>query len=213
MTRIFERNFFPALLILIAFISGASAFTLAETSVSPLGYQPAGTPVTVTAVIGFPRQDLTSDTFPAAHDLVMSTGLAGARWEPVLVLDERETRMPAEHGGMQRISGSYLSYPGTQELKLRFTLTGTIPADASPSKDFLRVQEVDAQQNVIATASIAMPEVPLVIPTVSPLPAKLTATRKLPTPLSTATPPGQSPAGILPVILAAAGALIAIRRE
>lgn len=212
MTIISRKKIFFALLLLATMISGASAFTLAETSVLPLGYQPAGTPVTVTVVIGFPRQDLTSDTFPASHDLVMTTGLAGARWEPVLVLDERETRMPAENGGMATISGAYLSYPGTQDLRFRFILTGTMPADASPSKDLLRVQEVDVQGNVISTASIAMPEVVVVVPTVSTPPITITATRKLPTPLPTSTPAGRSPAGILSGILAAVGVLIAMRR-
>lgn len=212
-----RQNLQPKIiLVLILFttiIAGASAFTLAETSVSPLGSQPAGTPVTVTSVIEFPRKDLTSDTFPASHDLVMSTGLSGARWEPVLVLDGRQTRLPQESGGTLTIGGMYLSYPGTQELKVQLTLTGTMPADSSPSKDFLRVQELDAQKNILSTSSIGMPEAPLVIPTASTLPTKVPTTRKLPTPLPAAMPTEQSPAGILPVIIAAAGAaLIAAQR-
>jgi len=205
---------FLVFVLLTGIIAGASAFTLAETSVSPLGYQPAGTPVTVTSVIEFPRKDLTSDTFPASHDLVISTGLSGARWEPVLVLDGRQTRLPQENGGTLTIGGMYLSYPGTQELKVQLTLTGTMPADVSPSKDFLRVQEADAQKNILSTSSIAMPEVLLVIPTASASPTKVPTTRKLPTPLPTSAPTQQSPAGILPVFIAAGGAaLIAARRK
>ncbi|OPX63624.1 MULTISPECIES: hypothetical protein [unclassified Methanoregula] len=202
-----------ALILLTVIIAGVSAFTLAETSVSPLGYQPAGTPVTVTAVIDFPRKDLTSDTFPASHDLVISTGLSGARWEPVLVLDGRQTRLPQENGGTLTIGGMYLSYPGTQELKVHLTLTGTMPADVSPTKDFLRVQETDAQKNILATSSIAMPEVPLVVPTESLLPTTVPTTRKLPTPLPTTSPTPQSPDGFFPVIVAAAGAALMAMRQ
>lgn len=205
---------FPAFIFLTATISGAAAFTLAETSVLPLGCQPAGTPVTVTAVIGFPRQDLVSDTFPSAHDLVMTTGLSGSRWKPVLDLDGRQTRMAEENGGMLKIGGTYLSYPATQDLKVRITLTGTLPEGASPSKDFLRVQEIDMQGNVIATASIAMPEVPLAEPASAVLPTKVTTSRKLlPTPLPTAPPTQESPAGVLTGIIAAAAALVALRRQ
>jgi len=206
-------DFFLVVFLLTGIIAGASAFTLAETSVSPLGYQPAGTPVTVTAVIEFPRKDLTSDTFPASHDLVISTGLSGARWEPVLVLDGRQTRLPQENGGTLTIGGMYLSYPGTQELKLRLTLTGTMPADVSPSKDFLRVQEADAQKNILATGSIAMPGVPLIIPTETTLPTKVPTTRKLPTPLPSATPTQQSSAGLFSGIVAAAGAALIAARQ
>jgi hypothetical protein len=206
-------GFFP-LLILVVLIPGSCAFTLSDTSVSPLGYQSAGTPVTVTAVIEFPRTGDSTETFPSARDLFMTTGLARARWEPVLILDERETRMPEESGNTLKIAGTYLSYPATQALKVRLTLTGSMPADASSSKDFLRVQDIDAQDNVISTASIAMPEVPFVTPTVStpPSPTRVPTKRVLPTPLATATTTQESPAGILSGIIAT-GVLIVMRRR
>jgi hypothetical protein len=205
-----------AILFTTVLMAGVSAFTLAETTISPLGNQPAGTPMTVTAAIDFPRKDLTSDTFPIAHDLVMTTGLSGAHWVPVLVLDDQQTRLPEENGGRLQIAGSYLSYPGTQDLKVRFTLSGVLPADASPAKDLLRVQEIDAQGNVFSTSSIAMPEAPLITQTEPVTPAKVTTTRKLPTPLSTpaSAPTPAAPAGLVPAILAAAGgACIALKRR
>jgi hypothetical protein len=213
MRQIHRLPFFLSVIILSGIISCTSAFTLSSVSVAPQGYQPAGTPMTVTAVIDFPRAG-GAETFPSSRDLLVSTGLSGAQWDPVLVLDEHQTRMPAEKGGMLKITGTYLSYPSTQTLQVRLTLAGTMPEDPPASGVFLRVQEVDAQGGVIATSSIVMPEAPLVISTLPTPPTKVPTVRRTFTPIETASPLQQSPASAVSALIAAAGAaLIVMKRK
>lgn len=213
MTPLHRPGFLLAFFLLAFCISPpVSAFTLSTVSVTPQGYQPPGTPMTVTVVIDFPREG-GAETFPSSRDLEMSTALAGARWEPVLVLDEQNTRMPPEKGTMLVLSGMYLSYPSTQDLKVRLILTGAMPQDPSPDKDFLKVQEVDADKNVIATTHVEMPEAPLMIPALSTPPTKKPTTLRTFTPIPTATSPA-SPAQAGAAVVAVTGiALLAMWRR
>jgi hypothetical protein len=201
----------PAFFLLLACImAGVSAFTLSSVYVTPRGEQAAGTPLTVNAVIDVPSSG--SETFPSDHELLMSTDLVNPRWAPVLVLDGVETGLLQESAGSMTVSGYYLSYPSGQTAQLRVTLTGNLPADVSPGRDLLKVQEQDSGKNVVKTARLDMPATPA--PTVLPVLTKKPTTKKTFTPVPPDTTTPASPAMACTGILAITGAaFLVIRRR
>jgi hypothetical protein len=160
--------------------------------------------MTVGAVIDFFSRG--NETFPAANGLHMSTGLGDPRWTRVLVLDGVETRLPPAAGSSSEVPGYYLSYPRTETVELKVTLTGTIPADTSPGQDILKIQETDPDNTVVSTAHLEMPGAPLSPVTPLPAPTKIPTTRKIFTPIPTATPAPASPVGMEAGIIATLGA-------
>ena len=115
-------------------------------------------------------------------------------------------------GPLLKIPGWYLSYPSGQVVQLKVTLTGKIPADTSSSQDLLMIEEIDAETSVRSTARIAMPEAPLL--TLS-TPTKIPVTKKVFTPIPTATTTTQeSPLGFEAGLIAAAlVVLVKIRKD
>jgi hypothetical protein len=199
---------FPAVFLLLALIaSPVSAFTVSSTDISPPGYQAAGTSMTVNAVIDFFSR--ANETFPAANGLHLSTGLGDPRWAGVLVLNGVETRLPPATGGSSEVPGYYLSYPRTETMQLKVTLTGTIPADTSPGQDILKIQETDPDNTVVSTAHLEMPAAPPAPVTPQSTPTKIPTTRRIFTPIPTATPTQASPVGMEAGIIAALGAGLA----
>lgn len=162
-----------------------SAFTVASVYVTPRGDQPAGTPVTVSAAIDFSSPG--KETFPAANELQMSTGLSDPHWFPVLVVEGVKTNLTEQSGKVLILPGWYLSYPAKQTAQLRVTLTGKIPATRSPGQDILQVQELDSGARVVSTAHVEMPAGPVLAP------AQKTTTPSIFTPIPTDTPSQKSP--------------------
>ena len=208
------------ILLLACLIPVLPAYIVSGMTINPPGNQPAGTPMTVSFSIGFPR-GTSNVTFPQANELRLSTALAGARWTPVMVLDGMTTRMDSTAGNASSISGWYLSYPSYQDLELRMTLTGTIPENPSVSQDLVKVEEADAGGYIKSSARVALPEAPFMA--LTPVPgstvqagaaaAETTATkkpvvRKTFTPIPTETTAQESPLGAGTGIIAAAGAAV-----
>ncbi len=200
-------------LLWVCLTPGVSAYTVTSL-VNPPGYQAAGTPMTVSVTI-----DLSSaikETFPQAGELQMSTDLLNPHWVPVLDLDGAETRFPDESGNALIISGWYLSYPPRTNEQLKVIVTGTIPPNPSPRQYLIKIQEMDSGNNVVSSAHVAMPEVP--VATLSApvsTPTKKPTTRKIFTPIPTDTPPPESPTGTGICLLAVsmAGLLLITRRS
>jgi hypothetical protein len=164
----------------------------------------------VNAVIDVPSSG--TETFPSDHDLLLSTDLVNPRWAPVLVLDGVETGLLQESAGSMTVSGYYLSYPPGQTAQLRVTLTGNLPADVSPGRDLLKVQEQDSGKNVVKTARLDLPATPA--PTALTVPTRKPTTKKTFTPIPSDTTTPASPAGTCAGIIATAGAaFLAMRRK
>lgn len=180
------RVFLAIFLLFVCITFSVSAFTVASVYVTPRGDQPASTPMTVTAVIDFASRGGT-ETFPAASELQMSTGLADPHWYPVLVVDGVKTNLTEQSGKVLILPGWYLSYPAKQTAQLRVTLTGKIPATRSPGQDILQVQELDSGARVVSTAHLEMPAEPVLAP------AQKTTTPSIFTPIPTDTPSQKSP--------------------
>jgi hypothetical protein len=188
-------------LLFIGITPCVSAFTLSSINVHPRGDQAAGTPVTVDATIDFSRGG--TETFPQTSELQMSTNLVDPRWVPVLVLDGVETNVSQKTGESLIISGWYLSYPSTQEVQVKVTVTGTMPANPSSNLHFLKIQEVDFRYSVVSTTRVEMsasPNTTLFSPT------KIPARETIFIPQPTETPTQRSPVGIEAGIIATMGA-------
>jgi hypothetical protein len=211
MTQFHRLSIFPAIVLLLACIMPyVSAFTVSSVSIDPPGNQAAGTPITVRSVIDFSSAG--NGTFPQASELQMSTDLVNPYWVPVLDLDGKDTHMDIKAGGEMTIPGWYLSYPSSQNVQVMVTVTGNVPADPTPKQNLLKIQELDADKNVVSTAHIAMPEAPIMTQSTVSAPTKKPTTKKTFTPIATDTP--ASPATTLAAVLATIGsALLVVRRR
>ena len=211
MTPFHRIGFFLALFLLVTCITPCvSAFTVSSVDVKPPGFQPVGTSMTVISLMNF--QAAGAKTFPSDSVLQMSTDLVDPYWLPIVVLDGKETRLPIQAGRELTLSGEYLSYSPSQSVQLMVTVSGKIPSDRTSGQNIVEIQEKDSARNVVSSAHVAMPEIPLISETT---PAALT---KKPTPVKTFTPiatetptsPIGTEAGIIAVIGAA---LLVVRRR
>jgi hypothetical protein len=213
MTQFHRLIFLPAIFLLFACIMPyVSAFTVASVEVNPLGYQAAGTPMTINAVITFSSQSAV--TFPSANELQMSTNLVDAYWVPVLVLEGVETHLEQKTGGSLTVPGWYLEYPSAQNVKLRVTLTGKVPPNPSPAQDLLKIQETGPDAHVVSTAHVGMPQAPVITLNTRSTPTKKPTTKPIFTPIPADTTVQESPLGTGAGIIAVTGAaLLGIRRK
>lgn len=184
-----------------------SAFTLSSVKVDPQGSQAAGTPMTVSFTIDFSSKS--NLTFPTANELLLSTNLVNAQWVPVLVLNGMETSLPSKKGSGLVLPGSYVSYPSTEHVQIKGTLTGTMPADSSTDRNFLKIVEADSGAAVVSMANLEMPAPP--VKTLA-TPTKTPATTA-PTPLPVTTTQKSSPGIAAGVIATCGAALLVIRRK
>ncbi len=199
------------LLLCAGMMPGVSAFFLSSANLSPPGFQPAGTPMTVTTDLTFPAAGPT--TFPPDGELLIRTSLVDPYWEPVLVVDGNATRLAIVTGGELLIPGRNLSYPAAQSVKLQVTLTGKIPSERTADEDMVTIQERDSAHILVSASHVPMPEVPRITQATVSTPVKETTTLKTFTPIPTGTTPaspGWSGAGIIALLGAA---LLAMRRR
>ena len=199
--------FLAVFLLFTAMTPCVSAFTISSVKVDPQGYQAAGTPMTVSFTIDFSSEG--NETFPFADELLMGTNLVDARWVPVLVLNGAETSLPSKNGNGLVLPGWYMSYPSTEHVQVRGTLTGIMPADSSTDRNFLKVLEVDSGSAVVSKAFLEMPEPPV---TTLSTPTKKPVTKTL-TPLPAGTTTQQSSPGIAAGIIATCGAALLVIRK
>jgi len=200
-------GFLAILLLFAAITPGVSAFTLPSVKVEPQGYQPAGTLMTVSFTIDFSKTG--NATFPSDGELLMNTNLANAQWVPVLVLNGVDTSLPSKNGNSLVLPGWYVSYPSTQDVHIRGTLTGTMPENPSADLNFLKIQELDSGSAVVSTARLEMPAPPVTsLPTPTTKPATVTFT-----PIPTDTTPQKSSPGVGAGIIALCGAALLVTRR
>jgi hypothetical protein len=126
------------------------AFEVDTVVVDPAGDLAPGTPITVSFMVNISGTG-TDETFPAANELLMSTGLDKPRWEYSLILDGIESPQPGSNGRVLGVSGWVLSYPLSVSEYLKVTLSGTTPRVSSPANVTLfTVTEYDSHNNRIA---------------------------------------------------------------
>ena len=131
------------------------AFEVDSVVVDPPGDLAPGTPVTVSFRVNISGTGA-DETFPAADELQISTGLEKPRWEYTLVLDGVENPQPGSNGRLLSVSGWLLSYPSSASEYLKITLSGTTPRVPSPANVTLfTVTEYDSHANPIAESEIS----------------------------------------------------------
>jgi hypothetical protein len=139
--------------ILLFCVSAASAFTVSSVSIDPSGSLIPGDSVIVTYKIQFTASG--GETFPSGSELQMSTDLESPKWTWLLVLDTIENPRPDETGRMLSLSGFELSYPASVEESIKVTLEGKVPSVAqTTNKTIIRIQEVDSNNNVVASSKV-----------------------------------------------------------
>ena len=125
------------------------AFAVDSVMVDPAGDLASGTPVTVSFRVNF--SETGNETFPAADELQMSTGLENPRWTSALVLDGIENPQPYSTDRILMVSGWVLSYRPSNSESLKVTLSGTAPNVPSPANITLfTVTEFDSDGNPVA---------------------------------------------------------------
>jgi hypothetical protein len=212
MTQYHRLRFFLAIFLLFAgMMPYVSAFTVSSVDVKPSGFQSAGTSMTVISLINF--QAAGAKTFPSDSELQMSTDLVDPYWVPIVVLDGKETRLQIEAGEEMILPGEYLSYSPSQSVQLMVTLSGKIPSDRHSGEYIVNILERDSAKNIVSSAHVAMPEVPLIPMTTPTSPTKKPTIMKTYTPIPTDTTQA-SPVWTGAAIIAIIGAaLVVVRRK
>lgn len=209
------RFLLACFLLAACMIPVVSAFTVTSVTMTPPGYQPAGTPVTVAVAINFPAAGPT--TFLNSSDLLISTELVDPDWASVVVVDGKETALPLTSGAEITVPGTLLSFRPSQSVELNVTLSGKIPSDRHPGENMMKIQERDAAKKIVAGENIAMPEITLVPTSAPPVTANVTTTRTRfgttpALPPAATTPASPSWAGAAVIALAGAALLATMRK-
>ena len=204
------RLFLVFFLLFACETSCVSAFTVSSVDVKPPGYQSAETSMTVISVINFQAAGAT--TFPSNSTLRMSTDLVDPYWVPIVVLDGKDTRLSIQAGEELVLPGEYLSYSPSQSVQLMVTLSGKIPSERISGQNIVEIEEKDSGKNVVSSARVAMPEIPLIPLTTPTAPTKKPTAKKTFTPIPTDTTQASS-AGIGAGIFAMIGAALLVMRR
>jgi len=156
------------LVILLALsVHAVSAFSVSTVSIDPSGDLIPGTPVIVSFKIDFSASG--GETFPSSSSLQMITDLEKPKWTWTLLLNGVENPRPQSTDKILELSGWDLSYPSNVDESIRVTLEGTIPSNANPSQNILKIQEVDSRNSVV-TSTVYTRSMP-VTPTPTPTPS------------------------------------------
>jgi hypothetical protein len=131
------------------------AWNVESYSINPSGPLPQNAPVTVTFSVDFPAE-ASEPTFPAAGDLVMTTGLAKPAWSYTITTgDGGSSTTPAYYNQTLDLSGLLLSYTGHGSEALSVTLKGTAPAVPAPANvTVLDLYETDKNGKTVTSTQV-----------------------------------------------------------
>ncbi len=134
--------------IILFCISAASAFSVSSVSIDPQGSLIPGTPVTVSYKVE-------TSGFPSADDLQFFTDLESPKWTYTIIKNGVDNPRPVAGGKTLTVIGFELSYKPTDEVAVRATLEGKVPAvTATSDKTIIRIQEMDAQGRPITSTKV-----------------------------------------------------------
>lgn len=155
-------------LALLFLISGAAAFTVSSTTISPPGVVNPDDPVNVTTTV----YAASGTAFPSYDDLQFGTELDDPVWSYTILVNGVENVRPAERGRMLTISGFELNYQNRDEVVVQVSLKARVPATAAPGSEkmFLKIQELDARSYPIPSSVVLVDHL-VGQPTPTPTPA------------------------------------------
>jgi len=200
------RFLFLPVCLLLAMPAGAT-LALSGATLSPPGLPLAGSQdLSVDARISIIPSG--AKTFTSGHSLQMETGLDGARWSTVVLVDGVPADRESGEGEVMFINGFVLSYPTNRDVALEVTVYGTVPGEEGPEITVLSVKELDNSGVPVPGSAVLVTE-PVSIPT--PIPG---VTTPAPPPSPSPSPaPTRAGGGIWPAALASAGAVGLSRRR
>jgi hypothetical protein len=155
-------------MVIILLLPGVMAFTVSPISVSPSDILNPGDPVNVSCTV-YAAEGV---AFPTYDDLQLATDLDDPVWSYNVIVNGVENVRPTDRGKMHTISGFELGYQNRDEVIVNIILTAKVPSTATPGADmmFLKLQELDARNNVIANSVVRFDHL-IGQPTPTPTPA------------------------------------------
>jgi hypothetical protein len=155
-------------LALLFLISGAAAFTVSSTTITPSGVVNPGDAVNITSTV----YAASGAAFPSYDDLQFVTELDDAVWSYTILVNGVENVRPAERGRILTISGFELNYQNKDEVVVRVLLKAQVPATfaSGSEKMFLKIQELDARSYAIPSSVVRVDHL-VGQPTPTPTPA------------------------------------------
>jgi hypothetical protein len=162
-------------LVLVLLLPGAMAFTVSPLTLSPSQVLNPGDTVNVSFTVYVAE----GVAFPSYDDLQMVTGLEDPVWSYSIIVNGVENVRPTKRGLTQTISGFELGYRNQDEVIVKVTIQGKVPAAAAPGTNMLllKVQELDARSSVLPNSVVRSDHL-VGLPTPTPTPAygSITAT-------------------------------------
>ncbi|MDD4136968.1 MAG: PEGA domain-containing protein [Methanoregula sp.] len=156
-----------AFLMMVLLVPGVMAFTVSPVSVDP-GIMNPGDPVNVSCTV----YAAYGTAFSSYNDLQFVTGLDDPVWAYTILVNDIQNTRPNDRGKTLTISGYELSYREQDEVIVKMALHGHVPMTAATGANIsvLKIQEMDARNNVIANSVIDAGHL-VGLPTPTPTPA------------------------------------------
>ena len=153
---------------MVCIISGASAFTVTGVTVTPSGTLNPGSAVNISYTV----YAATGTAFPSYDDLQFVSGIDESVWLYSISVNGVENVRPVAGGRTITISGFELSYRNQDEVIVKVTLKGRIPAASGTgaTKNLVTVQELDSRGYVINTSVFSVTRL-IGTPTPTPTPS------------------------------------------
>jgi hypothetical protein len=191
-------NLLLVFIVILFFFGTTSAFQTSAGETLAYGEIHTGDPVTAKSVIDFPPRGAVG-TFPADHDLLITTRLENPQWTYYLILDgvkNPEKTVTTEH---LTLSGFELNYPADVRQSVVVIVNGTAP-DVSriTMTSVMDIREIDSSGQAAENSSRSDSQLPI-------------HPRMTTTPSPVPTPQKSSPA-LLVVLLGITGACGVLRR-
>jgi len=164
-------------ILVLSLIGTASAFQPTVGDVLNSGDIHSGDPVTMKRVIDFPPHG-SEGTFPAYHDLEITTRLENCQWTYSLILEGIENPEKTVTAEKLVISGFELSYPANVKQSVVIRLNGTAPEVSRVTMtNVMNIHEIDSTGQIAPNTSRSESQLPIhprVTTTTTPVPAPTT---------------------------------------
>jgi hypothetical protein len=154
--------------VIFLLISGVSAFSVAKQTVDPSGIINPGDTVNVS----FITYAASGAAFPSYDDLQFVADLTDPVWSYSIIVNGVENVRPAERGHTLTIAGFELGYRNQDEVVVKVSVKGTIPASSvtGATKTLVKIQEIDARGYAITNTIVTIDRL-IGQPTPPPTPA------------------------------------------
>jgi hypothetical protein len=184
--------FCGCVLLLLIVLPAAASPILASDSFNPDPPLVPGGQQQVTAMFAIPS----GTTFPKNHNLQMQTGLADARWNIQVIVDNLNAAQQSRSGSTAFVNGELLAYSVNRDVRFTVTVMGKVPSSATGSVILLQLVEIDNNGGTVPGSQIVISQ-PVAGATVAPVDTSVPTRTP---PLVTASPPVSKSPGFAAMI-------------